>query len=113
MDKLEYKGYYGSIEYSREDDCLFGRVLGMPDNLISYEGNTATELYADFKEAINTYLEHCQRKGIKPRKAYNGILNIRIPSDIHCRIAAIAENTGTSINAFIRDSIERRLEQAH
>jgi predicted HicB family RNase H-like nuclease len=85
----------------------------MPNNLISYEGNTATELHADFKEAINTYPEHCQRKGIKPRKAYNGVLNIRIPSDIHCRIAVIAENTETSINAFICDSIERRLEHGH
>jgi predicted HicB family RNase H-like nuclease len=112
MDKLEYKGYYGSIEYSKEDECLFGKVMGMPNNLISYEGNTAAELYADFKEAINAYLEYCQRKGVKPRKAYNGVLNIRIPSDIHCRIAMMAENTGTSINAFIRDSIEWKLEHA-
>ena len=73
MNKLEYKGYYGSIEYSNEDDCLFGKVLGMPDNLISYEGNTASELYTDFKDAIDTYLD-------------------------------------SSINSFIRDSIERRLE---
>ena len=68
MDKLEYKGYYGSIEYSKEDDCLFGKVSGMPNNLISYEGNTATELYADFKDAIDAYLDYCQRTGIKPRK---------------------------------------------
>ena len=113
MNKLEYKGYYGSIEYSKEDDCLFGKVLGMPDNLISYEGNTATELYVDFKEAIESYLDYCQRNGIKPRKSYNGVLNIRIPSAIHCRIAMYAENHGTSINAFIRDSIERRLELVH
>ena len=77
MSRLEYKGYYGSIEYSKEDDCLFGKVLGMPNNLISYEGNTATELYADFKDAIDTYLDYCH---------------------------------GTSINSFIRDSIEKRLD---
>jgi predicted HicB family RNase H-like nuclease len=110
MDKLEYKGYYGSIEYSKEDDCLFGKVSGMPDNLISYEGNTATELYTDFKAAVDCYLEHCREKGIKPRKSYNGVLNIRIPSEIHGKIALIAESRGTSINAFIRDSIEKRLE---
>ena len=109
---MEYKGYYGSIEYSKEDDCLFGKVLGMPNNLISYEGNTATELYADFKDAIDTYLDFCERKGIKPKKSYNGVLNIRIPTEIHSRIAIYAENNGTSINAFIRDSIERRLESA-
>ena len=110
MNKLEYKGYYGSIEYSKDDDCLFGKVVGMPDNLISYEGNTATELFTDFKDAIDTYLEYCQTNGIKPRKSYSGVLNIRIPSEIHSRIAMFAENRGTSINAFIRDSIERRLE---
>ena len=110
MNKLEYKGYYGSIEYSKDDDCLFGKVLGMPDNLISYEGNTATELYNDFKEAIESYLDYCKRNNLKPRKSYNGILNIRIPTEIHGRIAMYAENHGTSINAFIRDSIERRLE---
>ena len=113
MDKLEYKGYYGSIEYSKEDDCLFGRVLGMPNNLISYEGNTANELYADFKDAIESYLDYCKRTGIKPRKSYNGVLNIRIPSKIHSRIAIYAENHGTSINAFIRESIEQKLEYIH
>ena len=113
MDKLEYKGYYGSIEYSKEDDCLFGKVLGMPNNLISYEGNTAAEIYSDFKDAIDSYLDYCQRTGIKPRKSYNGVLNIRIPSEIHGKIAIYAEKHDISINSFIRDSIEKRLEYAH
>ena len=112
MDRLEYKGYYGSIEYSKEDNCLFGEVLGLnKETFISYEGNTAEELYNDFKEGIEHYLDFCQRKGIKPKKSYNGVLNIRIPSEIHSRIATYAENHGTSINSFIRDSIERRLEK--
>jgi predicted HicB family RNase H-like nuclease len=81
----------------------------MPDNLISYEGNTATELYTDFKEAIDSYLDYCKEAGIKPHKSYMGVLNIRIPSETHAKIAMIAENSGTSINAFIRESIERRL----
>jgi len=110
MGKLEYKGYYGSIEYSKEDYCLFGKVLGMPNNLISYEGNSAAELYCDFKDAIDSYLDYCQRNKIKPRKSYNGVLNIRIPSEIHGKVALYAENQGISINAFISDSIRKRLE---
>jgi predicted HicB family RNase H-like nuclease len=110
MDNLEYKGYYGSIEYDKANKCLTGKVLGMTKDCILYEGKTVDELEADFQNAIDSYLEGCEELGIKPRKAYNGVLNIRIPSDIHCRIAVIAENTGMSINAFIRDSIERRLE---
>ena len=111
MEKLEYKGYFGSIEYSKDDNCLFGKVLGLcKDICITYEGATAEELYNDFKAGIEHYLDFCQRKGIKPKKSYNGVLNIRIPSATHSQIAIYAENHGISINSFIRDSIERRLE---
>jgi len=113
MNNLEYKGYYGSIEYNKEDKCLCGKVLGMAKDLILYEGNTVEELENDFKNAIDSYLEGCDELGIKPRKSHNGVLNIRIPSEIHSRIALYAENHGTSINAFIRDSIEKRLEYAY
>ena len=68
------------------------------------------DLFNDFKAGIEHYLDFCQRKGIKPKKSYNGVLNIRIPSETHSRIATYAENHGTRINSFIRDSIERRLE---
>ena len=111
MERLEYKGYSGSIEYSKADNCLHGKVIGLDKGTcITYEGNTALELYEDFKGAIDDYLDYCNDKGIKPKKSYSGTLNIRIPSEIHCQIAMYVENHGTSINSFIRDSIERRLE---
>ena len=110
MNHLEYKGYYGSIEYSKDDKCLYGKALGMAKDCILYEGNTIEELENDFIDAIESYLEGCSELGIKPRKGYNGVLNIRIPSETHSRIAMYAENHGTSINSFIRDSIEKRLE---
>lgn len=113
MERLEYKNYFGSIEYSIDDNCLFGKVLGLnKENCITYEGNTAEELYNDFKEGIDHYLEYCKMNNIRPGKSFNGVLNIRIPSEIHSKIAMYAENNGISINAFIRDSIERRLELA-
>jgi len=110
MNRLNYKGYFGTIEYSESDNCFYGKVLGMNRDRITYEGESATELLDDFKGAIDIYLEHCQTKGIKPEKSYNDILDIRISSDIRNRIAKYIENHGTSINSFIRDSIERRLE---
>jgi len=111
MERLEYKGYAGSIEYSKADCCLYGKVIGLDKGTcITYEGNTALELYEDFKGAIDDYLEYCKNQGTKPKKSYNGVLNIRIPSEIHCLIAMYAENHGKSINSFIRESIENRLE---
>lgn len=52
MDYLEYKGYKGSVEYSREDNCLVGKVQGMGKDLIAYEGQTLDELRQDFEAAI-------------------------------------------------------------
>ena len=109
MNHLEYKGYYGSFEYDRENRVLCGKILGMPKDSISYEGRTVEELEDDFKAGIDSYIEGCKELGIKPRKAYNGVLNVRIPSEIHCKIALIAENSGTNINAFIRNSIEKAI----
>ena len=52
MDYLEYKGYKGSVEYSKDDNCLFGKVQGLSKELISYEGQTLDELRKDFEEGI-------------------------------------------------------------
>jgi len=111
MEILEYKDYVGSIEYCKDDNCLYGQVLGLNKNIcIVYEGNTAEELYSDFKNGIDHYLEDCKDDGLQPEKPYNGVLNVHIPFEIHSKMALYAENQGTSINSFICDSIEKRLE---
>ena len=113
MGNLHHKGYNGSVKYSEEDKCLYGKVLGLRNSLILYEGNSLDELKADFETSVENYLYRCIRKGIEPEKPYNGVLNICISSDTHLKIAMYAENHGTSIDAFIHDSIERRLETAY
>ena len=54
MDYLEYKGYKGSVEYSKEDNCLFGKVQGMSKDLIVYEGQTLEELRKDFEAGVDS-----------------------------------------------------------
>ena len=73
MDYLEYKGYKGSVEYSKADNCLCGKVLGMSKDLILYEGNTIDELRADFEAGVESYLAGCLADGVEPRKPYSGI----------------------------------------
>jgi predicted HicB family RNase H-like nuclease len=110
MDLLHYKGYRGNVAYSEADNCLFGKVLGLTNSLILYEGNSINELKEDFETGIDHYLEGCEEDGIQPEKPFNGVLNIHIPCDIHFRVAKYVENHGTSIDDFVRDSIETRLE---
>ena len=66
MDYLKYKGYMGSIEYSKENKCFFGKVLGMKKALISYEGQTHDELRRDFEDGVDCYIEYCKAEGVTP-----------------------------------------------
>ncbi len=107
---MNYKGYIGSIEVSEEDNCLYGKVLDLPsDTAITYEGETVAELKADFEGAVDDYLAYCKEAGIQPRKSYTGTLNIRISPDTHSRIAVLANKAGISINAYIRQTLDRQV----
>lgn len=112
MNYLEYKGYKGTVEYSSEDDCLFGKVIGMAKDLIAYEGTTIPELRADFEAGIDSYLEACRADGVEPRKPFSGKLNLRMPSELHGRVAAFTMSAGITINDFINRAISRELELA-
>lgn len=110
MKTLNYKGYIGSIEVSEEDNCLFGSVLDLPnDTAITYEGETVQELRNDFENAVDSYLEYCKQHDIAPRKSYTGTLNVRISPETHSRIAILASETGISINAFIKQALDRQV----
>lgn len=110
MKTLNYKGYVGSIEVSDEDNCLFGKVLDLPkDTMISYEGETVSELKEDFKGAVDDYIAYCESTGITPRKSYSGSLNIRISPEVHSKIAILAKQAGISINAFIKSAVEKQV----
>ncbi len=105
MGNLKYKGYIGSVDYSEQDNVLFGRVLGMSKDAITYEGTTIDELKADFEAAVEHYLATCAANGVEPRKAYTGLLNIRISPDVHGQLASLAQKFGTSINSVIKNAI--------
>lgn len=109
MGALKYKGYSGTVEYSEEDNCLFGKVIGMNKNIISYEGKTIDELKADFEAGIDLYLDSCKERGVKPQKPFSGTLNIRIPSEVHSQLALKAQMSGRSINAIIKDLLTSQL----
>ena len=112
MDFLEYKGYKGSVEYSKEDNCLFGKVQGMSKALILYEGNTLDELRKDFEDGVDSYLEACKADDVEPAKPYSGRLNLRMSSELHSRVAAFVAATGMTINDFINKAIQNELKHA-
>jgi predicted HicB family RNase H-like nuclease len=71
---LEYKGFFGSIEYSPRDNDCHGHVLGIPGNVeITCEGEDETGLVRDFRDGVDSYLEHCKERGINPYKSHTDV----------------------------------------
>lgn len=99
-----YKGYGGSVEFSREEGILFGRVLGIR-HIIDYEGESVAELERDFHNAVDSYLSVCKEEGIRPEKPRSGKLLLRLPPDVHAGLARVAETTGQSANQLIVDAV--------
>lgn len=101
---LSYKNYNGTVEYSRDDSCLFGKVIGIK-SLLSYEGNSVQELEQDFKNAIDEYLKDCEERNVQPEQPYKGTFNVRISPELHRNIAVYAIEHGKSLNAAVEEAI--------
>lgn len=103
---LSYKNYNGTVEYSKEDECLFGKVIGIK-SLLSYEGNSIQELERDFKNVIDEYIKDCEERGVQPEQPYKGTFNVRISPELHRSIAVYAIEHGKSLNAAVEEAIEK------
>ena len=54
-DILQYKDFIGSVHFNADDEIFFGKIEGV-DDLVSFEGNTVSELKQAFEEAVDDYL---------------------------------------------------------
>jgi predicted HicB family RNase H-like nuclease len=111
MNTMTYKGYVGSVSYSEKDNVFFGKIEGI-NGLVNFEGESVKELTEAFHEAVDDYLAYCEEEGIVPDKSYTGVLNVRLTPAIHRQIAMLALQAGISINAYIKDTLEKKVETA-
>lgn len=110
QNTLNYKNYIGSVEFSEEDNILFGKVQGIR-SLIMYEGTTIAELIADFHNSIDDYLEVCRANKEEPEKSFKGTFNVRVSPETHRNAAVFAIQNQKSLNKVVEEAIEYYLIQ--
>jgi predicted HicB family RNase H-like nuclease len=101
---LNYKGYYGSVEFSAEDEVFHGRIIGINDH-ITYEGDSVKSLKKDFISAVDEYLETCAKLGKEPEKAYKGTFNVRIEPALHRQLVNYSYSHGKTLNSAVEEAI--------
>jgi predicted HicB family RNase H-like nuclease len=108
MNVMTVDGYQARIEYDAETDQFRGEILGLNGGADFY-GRNPKELRAEFRKSLAVFLEVCREKGIEPRRSYSGRFNLRIPAELHERLAIVAQAEGKSINTVAQEALQQRL----
>jgi predicted HicB family RNase H-like nuclease len=102
---MNYKGYVARVEFDERDNIFVGRVLGLRA-MISFHGETVTELRQAFEGAIEDFLLDCKEQGIKPEKPASGKLMLRVPPEVHGAALVAAQASGKSLNQWATEVLQ-------
>lgn len=101
---LEYKGYHGSVEFSAEDECFFGKIEFIND-LIMFEGESPKSIKEAFHQAVDDYLAHCARTGTEPNQPFKGSFNVRVGAALHRNAVIEAKKRGLTLNEIVCEAL--------
>ena len=108
MNMMTLDGYSAKIEYDADLDMFRGEILGLSGGADFY-GKNPRELRAEFRRSLQVFLEVCREKGMEPRRSFSGKFNLRIPPDLHEKLAIAAQAEGKSINAIAQEALRQRV----
>ena len=109
MSQLNYRGYAATVAFDPDDTILVGRIAGIRD-VIGFHAETAEGIVTAFHEAVDDYLETCEKLGKPPERGFSGKVMFRIRPELHSRIARAAELAGRSLNQWGQEALERAVE---
>lgn len=107
---MRFKGYTARIEYSDEDACFVGHLAGISD-VVGFHADTVTRLRSAFEEAVEDYLEACDKVGRSPQKPYSGKLLLRVPPELHAKVSIAAKTSGKSLNQWATEALDHAVNR--
>ncbi len=108
MNVMTVEGFSAKIEYDPDTDLFRGEILGLNGGADFY-GKNPKALRAEFRKSLEVFLAVCQEKGIEARRSFSGKFNLRIPPELHERLAIVAQAEGKSINTLAQEALQQRV----
>lgn len=108
MNTMTYKGYTSRIDFDGRNNILVGRLLGIHD-IIGFHADTVSGLRVAFEEAVDDYLETCEKVGKAPDKPASGKLLLRIPPELHAAALVRAQSVGKSLNQWATEALSHEI----
>jgi predicted HicB family RNase H-like nuclease len=99
MNAMTYRKYAARIDYDDQDKIFVGHLAGIRD-LVGFHGKSVDELERAFHEAVDDYLNACERLSQSPEKPVSGRMMLRVPPEVHRAALRAAELSGKSLNQW-------------
>jgi len=106
---MTHQGYIARIHYDERDNIFVGRILGIR-SIISFHGETVTQLRHAFELAVNDYLADCAEMGVTPERPASGKLLLRLPPEVHGKAVIAAHAAGKSVNQWVTDVLSQAVD---
>ncbi|MDR2744956.1 MAG: type II toxin-antitoxin system HicB family antitoxin [Desulfovibrio sp.] len=106
---MRYKGHAAIVHFSAEDECLVGHIAGIND-IVGFHGDSVEEVRKAFAESVDFYLSSCAKPGHEPNRPYSGRVTLRLPPDLHARLAMRTAMDGSSLNHWLVATLNKSVE---
>ena len=106
MNMMHYKGYEAVIEFDEDAEIFHGEVINLRD-VITFQGESASELKKAFTESIEDYIAFCTERGEEPEKPFSGQFVVRTEPKLHKAVSSAARREGVSLNKWVAMALER------
>lgn len=101
---MQYEGYIGSVEFDDAAGVFHGEVVNTRD-VITFEGETVSEIKQAFHDSIDDYLAFCAERGEEPDKPFSGQFIAQVPPALRRKISAAAKRSGKSLNTWVCEQL--------
>ncbi len=106
---MEYKGYQARVEFDESANVFHGEVLHLRD-VITFEATTVDDLWKEFRDSVDDYLDFCATRGEDPERPFSGKFLVRIGPELHRSAAIAAAKRDESLNAWMIGAIESAVQ---
>lgn len=104
MNVMEINGYKAVIAYDPDINMFRGEFIELNGGADFYAADVES-LRKEGETSLDVFLTMCREKGIEPRRNFSGKFNVRIPPELHAKLALEAAAEGKSLNAVVAEKL--------
>lgn len=106
MGTMTRDGYVAVVSLDEEAGLFHGEIVNTRD-VLTFQGRSLDELREAFNDTLDDYAAWCAERGRTPERPYSGAVTLDLGPDLHRRLSVTAARLGITLDAFVRDQVER------